>query len=330
MTPVAMIMIAAALTVGAVSFAIYGLVFTLPERRELRERLSGTSTVTGSIDDGTGDLLKTNPMSSIPSINAFLQSISVSAQLQKLLVQANLKKLTVSNLLYLMVALTVMTFTAVEWRFGLGFPVEAALSLGLGVGGTLLYLTRRRKKHFASFADQFPGALDMIKSSIGAGHSLNYALEVATDELPEPIAGELRIVLDEIRLGLQARDALSNLVRRVPISELRFFTLAVLLTREVGGNLSEVLGNLSNTLRERAKLRQQVRALSAQGRASATMLICLPFVVGAFANFASPGYMLPLFTTSSGHKALGVAFGLQGIALLMVRKICNPKSLRVV
>src|SRR5262249_44618026 len=158
----------------------------------------------------------------------------------------------------------------------------------------------------------FPGALEMVKSSIHAGHSLNYALEVAVNELPDPIAGEFKQVLEEMRLGLSPREALENLTKRVPISELRFFMLAVVLTREVGGNLSEVLGSLAHTLRERQMLRQKVRALSAQGRASAIMLSGLPYAVGFVANLTNPGFLNPLIETPMGRKACMMALMMQG------------------
>jgi tight adherence protein B len=198
-----------------------------------------------------------------------------------------------------------------------------------GIGLPFVLVRRRRKKRFEAFASQLPSTLVMIQSSIHAGHSLNYALEVATDEVPEPMASELRTVLEEMRLGLNPKEALENLCRRVPIQELRFFTLAVVLTREVGGNLSEVLGTLAGTLRERMKLRQTVRALSAQGRASAMMLFALPPGVAFVANLVSPGFIEPLYATRGGRICAAVAIGFQLAGLAISRKIVNPKELAV-
>jgi tight adherence protein B len=132
-----------------------------------------------------------------------------------------------------------------------------------------------------------------------------------------------------MRLGLSPKEALENLYRRVPVQELRFFTLAVVLTREVGGNLSEVLGTLSNTLRERMKLRQTVRALSAQGRASAMLLFALPPGVAFVANLVSPGFIEPLYTTHGGRMCAAVAVTLELLGLALARKIVNPKELAI-
>jgi tight adherence protein B len=323
-----LIAVCSAFTVALVAYAIYEYFFGLAERRGLRQRLAGSTALRPDADDAPADLLRKQEMSSSAWINALLARVSFSAQLDRLRVEAGVR-LSVIQLLYIMGALTAVVLLLLEWRFATSLPIEVLTAVGVGTTLPVLALRQQRKKRFAAFTAQFPGALEMIKSSIHAGHSLNYALEVAVNELPEPIAGEFRQVLEEIRLGLAPRDALENLTRRVPISELRFFMLAVVLTREVGGNLSEVLGSLANTLRERQTLRQKVRALSAQGRASAILLSSLPYAVGFFANLTNPGFLNPLYETPVGRKAVMVSLGLQGFALLLVRKICNPKELRI-
>jgi tight adherence protein B len=325
MTPVTIIALLAALAVGLAAYAVWSWAFGLAERRDLRQRLATSRTAAS--EAGPNDILRSRTLSTIPSINAFLRQVSLTAQLERLITQAGMRT-SVASMLYLQVTLAVATASLLEWWYPASYLTELFFALVVGAM-PIAYVLRRRKQHFQAFAEQFPGALDMIKSSLGAGHSLNYALEVATEELPDPIAAELKIVLEEIRLGLSPRDALENLTRRVPIGELRFFALAVVLTREVGGNLSEVLGTLATTLRERTKLRQQIRALSGQGRASATLLIALPPSVGFFANVISPGFLTPLYATSLGRNCVMVALALQVIGLLMVKRICNPRELRI-
>ena len=261
-------------------------------------------------------------------MNALLARVSLSAQLERLRIEAGVG-LKVVQLLYVMGAVAAIVLVLLEWKFSTSLIMEVGAALAAGVTLPILGLIRQRKRRFAAFTAQFPGALEMVKSSIHAGHSLNYALEVAVNELPDPIATEFKQVLEEMRLGLTPREALGNLTKRVPISELRFFMLAVVLTREVGGNLSEVLGSLANTLRERQMLRQKVRALSAQGRAAAIMLSGLPYVVAFFANLTSPGFLNPLIETPVGRKATFAALAMQGFALLLVKRICNPKELRL-
>lgn len=323
-----LIAVFSAATVALVAYAVYEYFFGLAERRGLRRRLVESTTLVSADEQGPRDLLRTQKLSSSAWVNSILERMSFSAQLERLRVEAGVG-LSVVQLLYVMGATTVIVLLLLEWKFPMGLPVETLIAAGGGVTLPIAALMTQRKRRFAQFTAQFPGALEMIKSSIHAGHSLNYALEVAVNELPEPIAGEFRQVLEEMRLGLTPRDALENLTKRVPISELRFFMLAVVLTREVGGNLSEVLGSLAHTLRERQMLRQKVRALSAQGRATASMLSGLPYAVAFFANVTNPGFLNPLLETPMGRKALMLCLGLQGFALLLVKRICNPKELRI-
>lgn len=327
MNEATIIAVTSALAVMAGAWAAYVYLFdVVATRRELRARMSPTHATVA--DGDPQDILRPRTLSTIPSLNALLQRVSISAHLEAMLLQAGLA-MTVSNVLYLQAALALGTFVLLQIQFPTSLPLALTISVAVGAALPLLYLRQRRARRFKVFSDQFPGTLDMIRSSIQAGHSLNYALEVAVEELPDPIALELRTVLEEIRLGLSARDALDNLTRRVPISELRFFAIAVVLTRQVGGNLSEVLGTLASSLRERAMLRQKVRALSSQGRASAGILVTLPYLMCVAMSFMNPGYMTPLFTTSFGHKCLAATLGLQVLGFMIVRKICNPKELQV-
>jgi tight adherence protein B len=329
MTPL-LVATLASLAVALGAYAVWTYVFEiLPARRDLRQRLDPKQAVPqAASDDATADILRTKTLSAVPTINALLERLSISAHLERLLEQSGLK-LSVANLLYLMTILAAATALVMEFEFPTSPAIEATTALGVGLVLPLAFVAQRRKKRFQAFAEQFPAALDMIRSSVHAGHSLNYALEVSTDELPDPISSELRTVLEEMRLGLSARDALENMTRRIPINELRFFMLAVVLTREVGGNLSEVLGTLSTTLRERSQLRQKVRALSAQGRSSAMMLIGLPVAVGFLTSFVSPGFMNPLWEHPTGRHCLAVAVGLQIMGFMLVKRICNPKELRL-
>jgi tight adherence protein B len=327
MTAIQLISLSAALAVVAAAYAIWAYSGTvLADRRVIRRRLDSAKTDVVPTQAGTpAEILKTQTFSRIPSINTLLKNLSISAYLERNMVQAGLSMQVGS--LVLMMGVVAMALTLVM-QVTLRANLAIALTGGV-VGGALLplwWIRRKRKQRFDKFGTRFPSALAMIQSSLQAGHSLNYALEVSSEELPDPIAGEFRQVLEEMRLGLSPREALENLYKRIPIAELRFFMLAVVLTREVGGNLSEVLGSLASTLRERTKLRQQCRALSAQGRASAVMLFLLPPGVGFLANLVSPGFIEPLFTTNAGRICLGIAFGFQMAGFLLIRKIVNPKE----
>lgn len=305
-------------------YGVWSLMGAVGERRDIRQRLDPRLAVpTGA---APSDILRREKFSDIPRMDTLLKRLSLSGTIGVMLAQAGLK-VSVATMLYIHLFVAALTMLLLTWwvRYPLGTAAPIGLVAGLIL--PLFYIRRRRKQRLRTFAEQFSGTLDLIKSSLGAGHSLNYALEVATEELPEPMAGELRTVLEEMRLGLAVKNAFENLHRRVPVNELRFFMLAIVLTREVGGNLSEVLGTLATGLRERKKLRQKVQALSAQGKASAGLLFCIPFAIALLANWLNPGFMTPLFTTRGGHMALAVAAGFQLAAFLLIRTVVNPKEL---
>jgi tight adherence protein B len=329
MTPILLIATSAALAVVLVALALYSYSTTaIDERRELRRRLTANPTEAPTGGRAPTEILRSEGLSSSEVLNALLRRFSLTAYLERQLLQAGMQ-LSVGNLLYMQGAVASAAALAVQIVCKTPFWVGSLAGIAAGIVVPLLFVHRKRNKRLALFASQFPGTLAMIQSSIHAGHSLNYALEVAVEELPEPTARELRIVLEEMRLGLSPKAALENLCRRIPIGELRFFMLAVVLTREVGGNLSEVLGTLATTLRERMKLRQTVRALTAQGRASAILLCALPPGVGLMANVVSPGFLAPLWSTPAGRICLGVAVGFEVLGLLLARRVVNPKELAV-
>jgi tight adherence protein B len=328
MTPAVIISLLGALTLFALLTALYcWSVVRRSETRSLRERLDPSLIQRNPESDApSADILRTESYTSLATLDALLRGFSPAAFLANRLTQAGMK-VGVANTVYLMGFLALATAGALQWRFHVPRPVAAGAGAVSGIAIPLLYIKRRRKQRLQAFIGQLPAALDMIRSSLHAGHALNYALEIAVEELEDPIAGGLNTVLEEMRLGLAPREALDNLYKRFPAQEVRFFVLAVVLTREVGGNLSEVLGRLTDTLRDRAKLRQQVKALSAQGRASAGLLFMIPPGVGFVANLMRPGFIDPLFYHPTGRLCLGAALTFQIIGILLIRRIVNPKEL---
>jgi tight adherence protein B len=324
------ISILGALTVVTAVWAIYAWgALRRGERRALRERLDSDGAARGARAAALRtQILRDDDPSGHEDPAAPRRSFSPIAYLRQALVEAGVKRgvLTACCLVGGGTLAAAMVLEAI-----LGMPHLLALLAGApgNVVGALVYLHAKRAQRLQAVATQLPGALDMIRSSLQAGHSVNYALEVAVDELPEPLAGEFRTVLGEIRLGRSPREALENLCRRVPILELRFFIMAVLITREVGGSLSEVLGTLAETLRDRQKLRQQILALSAQGRASAVLLFLIPPGVALFASLLRPGFLAPLVHHPTGRTLLALALTLQAAGFFIARKIVRPKELRL-
>ena len=168
---------------------------------------------------------------------------------------------------------------------------------------------------------QLPEAADFLARAMRAGHSFTNVLQMVGTELPEPLAGEFRTAHEEINYGVPMHEALSNLATRIPLTDLRYLVIAVLIQREAGGNLAEILGNISHIIRERLKLVAQVRVLSAEGRMSAWVLGLLPFAVMLGMTLSSPAYIRVLWTDPIGMRLLWYGAGMILIGVLWLRKL---------
>ncbi|MGR4867576.1 type II secretion system F family protein [Variovorax sp. LARHSF232] len=199
-------------------------------------------------------------------------------------------------------------------------PLLIAVALGFTcVCLPLIYLRVLRQKRLQRFEQQLPEALDLIGRALRAGHSFGTGIQMVSEEMSEPIAGEFRLVSEEVNFGVALQQALNNLGERVPLTDLRYFVVAVLIQRDSGGNLTEVLGNLSRLVRERHKLLAKVRVLSAEGRLSAWILGLMPFALAFLLNMFSPDFVAPLWTDPIGHTMLKVMAGLMLTGIVLLR-----------
>jgi len=180
--------------------------------------------------------------------------------------------------------------------------IGAALSAMLPV----VYVQHRRNKRIRQLERQLPDVCDMLARALRSGHAFTGAIDMVGTEFAEPMSGEFRITFDEINYGVSISDALANLATRVPIRDLRYFVIAVVIQRETGGNLSEVLEGIASLIRERFKLFDKVRVLSAEGKMSGWVLGLLPFGTGALMMLANPGFLDVLWTDPAGIKLVGV------------------------
>jgi tight adherence protein B len=244
--------------------------------------------------------------------------------LQPFLEQANLK-IRAGNILMLCivsaVALAVVGFIAAG-----SLPPNQALLIavvGLVLGGFLpySYASYRRNKRFQKFEELFPEAIDTLARAVRAGHAFTTALELIANELTEPVASEFRKLFEEQKFGLPVRDALMNLAERMPLVDVKFFVTAVMLQRETGGNLAEILDNLSYVIRERFKIMRQVRVYTAQGRLTMMLLMGLPPVIVVTMLMTSPAFIHPLFADPIGHVLLVAGIVLQTLGYFVIRKI---------
>ncbi|HEY6300949.1 MAG TPA: type II secretion system F family protein [Candidatus Binatus sp.] len=197
-----------------------------------------------------------------------------------------------------------------------------ALGTGLVMGALpLLYIQFRKKRRLKAFANQLPFALDLIKSSLEAGHSLQRALQVLISEFADPLGSEFRTVLEQNRIGLPLPRALEDMLKRVPEDDLRLLVVAVRVQTEVGSSLAQIVGRLSEIVRIRQRLRLQIRALTAQSRFGGLVVGCLPVVVLCIFSLIQPGYTNQLFHDPTGQKILKFAVGSDLLALITIRRL---------
>jgi tight adherence protein B len=206
--------------------------------------------------------------------------------------------------------------------FNLPLAITAAAAVAAGLS-PYLYLYILREIRFRAFGALLPEAVDLMARGLRAGHSISAALEMVGSEIAEPIGAEFRALQGEQNLGLPLRDSLRNLVNRVPIDDLRFLATAIMLQKESGGNLAQILDKTSAVIRERARLRGQLAIYTAQGRITGYILCGAPFLMFALISLVNHQYEKPLFTDPFGIKMLYFGLGMMVIGILAIRKIID-------
>jgi tight adherence protein B len=205
-------------------------------------------------------------------------------------------------------------------------PAVRALALGLCAGFVpYFYVSKKRTKRIDALETQLPDALDFLARSMRAGHAFTISLEMVGEEIHEPLGQEFRALFNEQNLGASLDRSFSNFSKRVPITDVRFFCSAVLLQRQTGGNLSEILNRLSQIIRERFRLKGQVKAVSAHGRLTATILVLLPIATLGGLLLSSPGYLDPMVTNPIGRKIVAAGVVAQILGNFFIRKIIKIK-----
>ena len=242
------------------------------------------------------------------------------ADLQMMLQQAAVS-MTTSAFLTLTLGLSVGLGLVVLLLFRNWFA--AILFTAIGAWLPYLWLKRRRNRRMYAFEEALPEAIDLLGRAIRAGHPLSSGLKMVADETQEPIAGEFQRTFEEHRFGVPFDDAIQDLADRVNIVDVRILVTAILIQREVGGNLAEVLDNLASVIRARFTIRRQLRVYTAQGRMSGYVLAALPIIVGGIIYLLNPEYGALMFTHSLGRFFLGLAATMQIIGYLWIRKIIN-------
>jgi tight adherence protein B len=264
------------------------------------------------------ELFKESKAGPLPAIDHFIRGTSHGTAVSRWIEQTGVKT-TISALLLIalvsggVVALLVTMAVRARW----GLPVGAALGFAL----PFMVLNYKRGKRLRAFEEAFPEALDLISRALKAGHAFATGLKMVADEMHEPVGPEFRKTFDEQNFGLPLKDALDNLTHRVPIIDVRFFATAVLIQRETGGNLSEILENLAHVVRERFKILRQVRVYTAHGRMTGYVLLALPAVLCIALMFINPDHMNILFREHMGQMLLLTAIVMQTIGYVWIRQV---------
>ncbi|HND36914.1 MAG TPA: type II secretion system F family protein, partial [Nitrosomonas sp.] len=228
-------------------------------------------------------------------------------------------------------AIMVMPFLGYSLLTGLGGMALAAilgfsfavilLSMVVGCLIPYFFVLRARHKRLITIEQQLPEIIDLMSRALKAGHAFTGALQMAATEGTEPAASEFRLVFDEINFGVPIQNALMNLANRVPITDLSYFVIAVLIQRESGGNLAELLDKISNLIRSRLNLLGRIRVLSAEGRLSAWILSCIPFVMALILNILNPGFMSILWTDPVGPTIIAIALVMMVVGIYAMSRI---------
>lgn len=268
------------------------------------------------------DILKKENLSDLGWFNAILTRFGPAVRLRRLLNEAD-ENWTVGQLVLGSLLSGVVFF----WfgRFWLQSGAILFLISVVVMGLPFAYLFMRRSRRFLKCNEQLPDAMDLIARALKAGHSLSAAIEMAAQEIPAPLGPEFRRVFEEQSFGLPFRDALLNLIGRLPIEDLRFIVTAMLIQRETGGNLVEVLDKTTQVLRERIRLKGQLRIYTAQGRLTGWILCLLPFLVFIAISIVNPKYTDVLVDDPLGRNLIWAGLALMAMGILVIRKIIAIK-----
>ena len=264
------------------------------------------------------DIRRHELLSSIPWLNRWLVKLDLAPRLRALLYQANLKW-TVGGLLLMSLASGVFIGYGVYWRTG---ALELALLLFAASSALpFFYVLWQRAKRFSLFEQHLPNALDLIVGALRAGHSLISAIGIVGREAADPIDKEFRICFDEQNFGVDFRSAMLNLADRVPIQDVRIVVTAVLIQKESGGNLAEVLEKVASIIRDRFRLKKQIQVHTAQGRLTGWILSVLPVVLGFLLYLVNPEHMSILWKREIGLQLMYASAIMTVIGALIIRKI---------
>jgi len=288
------------------------------DRAKLLGRLGGRETDADAMKLGTLERPDKH-LSEVHAIQALLSRASgISGPLDRMVTQSGLK-ITVGTLLMASALLALLGYLLVKWLTYYTYLGLAAAPLFAML--PFLYVRHARTKRLDTFEEQFPEAIDLMARALRAGHAFPTGLLMVAEETPNPVAAEFKLVYDRQNFGMPMSDALKGMADRVPVLDAKFFATAVLTQRETGGNLAEILDNLSTVIRDRFKVKRQVRVLTAHGRITGWILAALPPSLALILSMVSPDHMKTMISDPLGVQMMVVGGTMQVIGTLIIRKL---------
>ena len=266
------------------------------------------------------DVRKNELMSSIPWLDRYLAKLELAPRIRRFLYQADVKWTVGSLSLFCAICCVVPGYLVYYRTDAMLFGLIVGLITG---AGPIFYVYLKRKQRLGKFEQGIPEALELIVSALRVGHSLNAAMGLVSRECADPVGSEFRVTFDEMNYGLELKSALDNLVTRVPLQDVKIVTTAILIQRESGGNLAEVLEKTAQVIRERFRLKRQIMTHTAQGRLTGWILTLLPVVLGMLLYMVNPDLMSLLWKKEMGIKLLYAAGIMIIIGGMIIRKIVN-------
>jgi tight adherence protein B len=295
---------------------------TEEKRKRLQQRLSEALLYSKRSDDEEVQLARQELMSEIPALSRVLMRVQVATSLRRMLDQADLH-ITVSRVVMLSAMAGLLAALAVSMlSISKLFMVSAGL---VAAALPFVHIAYKRKRRLNAFLEHLPDSLELMSRALQAGHAFAESLHMVSTEMPEPIATEFRKTYEEQNLGLSLKLALENLSQRVPLIDLRFCITAIMIQRETGGNLAEILEKVAHTIRERFRILEDLNTLTTSSRMSSWILCGLPVFVALAVTVMNPEYMSVLWNDPRGHNLLYAASFMQVMGMLIIRKILKIK-----
>jgi tight adherence protein B len=307
------------LTFGAYLFATRG---SEQRRVRLQQRLAEALLHSASAEDVEVQLARRELMSEIPLMNRALLNVPIATRLKRMLDQADLHITVTRLLMFSLMAAMLAGLAASMLTPAILVIISVAL---IAAAVPFIHVWWKRRKRLNLFLEQLPDTLELMSRALSAGHAFPESLHMVATEMPEPVATEFRKTYEEQNLGLSLKLALENLAARVPLLDLKMCITAIMIQRETGGNLAEILEKVAHTIRERFRILEDLRTLTTSSRMSAWILCGLPIFVALAVTALNPEYMSVLWSDPRGHYLIAAALTLQLLGMAIIRKILKIK-----